>query len=284
MKKDKLIIYISMFLNLMIGIIKLISGILFNFSSLIADSLQSLFDFVTDVISMIASRVGDRRANKRHPFGYGMIENISNLFIGIVLLLLGCFILYRGFTAKSGEVSAIIFIVLIVSLFLKMLVVLMLKFGGKRYNNKTLLVSAKESLVDLVATVIVLVVSLMLLFEEYVYIFKYADLFGSIFISGIIFYTSFDIIKVNIDYLLGINEDNEEIRKKVNDVIDDYKIIKDKEFKLLKMGDYYTLYLTIELDDSVTFKRIMTLENKLKKRVKSANRDVKYIQIDFKRL
>ena len=52
-----------------------------NFSSLIADSLQSLFEFVTDIIAMIASKIGDRKANKRYPFGYGMIENISNLFM-----------------------------------------------------------------------------------------------------------------------------------------------------------------------------------------------------------
>ena len=86
-----------MFLNFVVATVKLICGIIFNFSSLIADSLHSLSDFVTDIISMIASKIGDKRANKRHPFGYGMIENISNLFIGIILFILALFILIRGF-------------------------------------------------------------------------------------------------------------------------------------------------------------------------------------------
>jgi len=83
---------------------------------------------------------------------------------------------------------------------------------------------------------------------------------------------------------LGINEVNTDIKVKIVDIIDDYKIIKDKEIKLLKMGDYYTLYLTIDLDDSVTFRRIINLENKLKRRIKGIVKDVKYIQIDFKDL
>ena len=113
MKKVKLVMIICMIFNLLIACIKLICGILFNFSSLIADSLQSLFDFITDIISMIASKIGDKRANKRHPFGYGMVENISNLFVGVILFLIAIFILVRGFFTEIGEVNYIIFILCI---------------------------------------------------------------------------------------------------------------------------------------------------------------------------
>ena len=92
MKSEFIILLISMILNFIVAFIKLVFGIMFNFSSLIADSLQSLFDFITDIISMIVGKIGDKRANKKHPFGYGMVENISNLFVGVILFLVAIFI------------------------------------------------------------------------------------------------------------------------------------------------------------------------------------------------
>lgn len=165
---------------------------------------------------------------------------------------------------------------------MKLLVVYILYYGGRKFRNNSLLVSAKESCIDLIATVIVLIVSLMLLFENNISIFKYADIFGSIIISGIMFYTAFNIIKVNIDYLLGTNEINEDIKVKIDKIIDDYKIIKNNDFKLMKIGDYYTLYLTIELDNDVNLHKMINLENKLKKKIRSNIKDIKYIQIEEK--
>jgi len=281
MKKVKLIAIISMILNFLIACIKLISGMIFNFSSLIADSLQSLFDFITDIISMVANSVGDKRATKKHPFGYGMIENISNLFIGFILFLLSVFILIRGFIAEKSIVSPIIFIVLIVTLLMKGIVVYTLYVVGKENKNSSLLVSAKESFVDMIATFIVLIVSLMLLFENVIPIFRYADIFGSIVISCIMFCISFNMIKDNIDYLLGINEDNVDIKLKIENILTDYKLINKNSIKLMKIGDYYTLYLTIDLDNDITLRRIINLENKLKKKIKRSIKEIKYIQIEF---
>ena len=46
MKEDKIIV-ITMFLNFIVALIKLIVGIVFSFSTLIADSIQSFIDFIT---------------------------------------------------------------------------------------------------------------------------------------------------------------------------------------------------------------------------------------------
>ena len=97
MKKEQKIIYLTMFLNLIIASTKLISGIMFGFSTLVADSLQTFADFITDIIASLASKIGKRRANKRYPFGYGMANNIANLFIGIILLSLAIYIFISSF-------------------------------------------------------------------------------------------------------------------------------------------------------------------------------------------
>ena len=96
MKEDKIII-ITTILNLIVAILKLISGLTFSFSTLIADSIQSFIDFITDITSLVANKIGKRRANKTYPFGYGQIYYVANLFTGFLLFLIGIFILYQFF-------------------------------------------------------------------------------------------------------------------------------------------------------------------------------------------
>lgn len=282
MKKEQKIISLSMFLNLVIASIKLLSGITFNFSTLIADSLQTYSDFITDIISAIANKIGKKRANKRYPFGYGMIENIANLFIGIILLLLAVYILITSFKPHKIYLHTIIFIILISCIILKILTILILYYNGKKLNSNTLLSSVKESLLDLIASIIVLIVSILLLFKDKYPILGYANVVGGLLISLIVFYMSIKIIIENIRYLLGINEDNTEIINIINEIIKENKLIKDSNIKLMKIGAYYNLYLTIELETSVTLRQLFSLETRLKKEIKSKKLNIKFIEIEPK--
>lgn len=282
MKKEQKIISLSMFLNLVIASIKLLSGITFNFSTLIADSLQTYSDFITDIISAIANKIGKKRANKRYPFGYGMIENIANLFIGIILLLLAIYILITSFKPHKIYLHTIIFIILISCIILKILTILILYYNGKKLNSNTLLSSVKESLLDLIASIIVLIVSILLLFKDKYPILAYANVVGGLLISIIVFYMSIKIIIENIRYLLGINEDNTEIINIINEIIKENKLIKDSNIKLMKIGAYYNLYLTIELETSVTLRQLFSLETRLKKEIKSKKLNIKFIEIEPK--
>lgn len=282
MKKERNVSLLVMLLNLIVGTIKLSGGIIFGFSTLIADSLQSLIDFITDIISSIASKVGRKRANKRYPFGYGMIENITNFIIGIILFGLGLFILIESFKIQEIGLSRIVFVVLIAAIILKLLVIYILYYYGKKLKSNILLTSIKESILDLIASLIVLIVSILLSFKEKYEYLKYASNIGSTLISLIIFYMAGKIIIENVRYLLGINEDNDEIKEKLKEVINKNKLVKDFSIKLMKMGNYYNLYLTIELETTATLKQLFSLENKLKKEIRNLNLKIKFIEIEPK--
>lgn len=282
MKKEKNIIFLAMLLNLIVASTKLICGIVFNFSTLVADSLQSFSDFITDIIAAIASKIGKKRANKRYPFGYGMIENIANFIIGIILLMLAIYILLSSFKMHASTVTSTIFIVLIGAIILKIITILILYYNGQKLKSNTLMNSVKESALDLTASTIVLIVSILLLFKDKYPVLGYANTIGGIIISLIVFYMATKIIIENIRYLLGINEDNEEIKNKLNDIIKKNKLIKDSTFKLMKIGTYYNLYLTIELEPSITLKQLFSLEKKLKKEIKKSNLKIKFIEIEPK--
>lgn len=280
MKKEKKILLFVMFLNLGVASVKLIGGMTLGFSSLIADSLHSFSDFITDIIASIASRIGKKRANKRYPFGYGMVENIANFIIGIILFLLGVFILIESFKLHEINLNISIFVVLIMAILLKLLVIVILNYNGKKLNSKLLLEAVKESATDLISSVIVLIVSTLLLFKDKFPMLGYANMGGSIIISLIVFYIAFDIMVENIRYLLGVNEDNEEVREKLEELIRKNKIVKEYDIKLMKIGTYYNLYLRIELDTNITLKRLFSLEKRLKKEIKNLKLGIKFIEIE----
>ena len=136
MKEDKIII-ITTILNLIVAILKLISGLTFSFSTLIADSIQSFIDFITDITSLVANKIGKRRANKTYPFGYGQIYYVANLFTGFLLFLIGIFILYQFFFFE-GEFTPnlTLAVVILVVLILKWIVVKLLQYYGKKFKNE----------------------------------------------------------------------------------------------------------------------------------------------------
>ena len=59
MKENKVILVTAIF-NFIVACLKLISGVTFQFSTLVADSVQSFIDFFTDITSMIANKIGKR--------------------------------------------------------------------------------------------------------------------------------------------------------------------------------------------------------------------------------
>lgn len=281
-KKETLIINISLILNFIVACIKLLTGLLFNFSSLIADSFQSFADFITDIISKMANLLSKKRATKKYPFGYGMIEYIVNLIIGITLFVLDLFIFIRSFSVHEVKINYYLYIILLIIIVLKFIVVRMLINNGKKLKSNILLTSAKESNADLISTIIVFIISFILLFQDKLYYLKYIDVVGSMIISLLIFKIAFTIIIENIHSLLGENDNNEEIIENLNKILKKYSDISEFKNKLIKNGNYYILYLSLELkNDNITVKKLIELERKVKKDIKNHIPKIKFINFDI---
>lgn len=280
MKENKIII-ITMLLNLLIAILKLIFGIMFSFSTLLADAIQSFIDFITDVTSIITNKIGKRRANHNYPFGYGQAYSLSNIFTGFLLFLIGLFILLELFIFDSHYVPNIkVFTVLFLILGLKSVVVYFLIHFGKKYKNQFMLEAANESRADLVSTIVVIIVSIILIFDKYIPEFIDVDKIGSIGMIIYIFYVSIKMIIVNISSLLTHTEDNIEIKNKIEEIIKEHKHVELKNIELIKMYTYYHLIIKIHVSDSLTIKKFLILENELKKEIRNKVKEIKFIDIE----
>lgn len=281
MKENKIITITAIF-NLIVAFLKLISGITFSFSTLIADSIQSFIDFFTDITSIIANKVGKRRANKTYPFGYGQIYYLANLFTGFLLFLIGIFILYQFFFFNGKfEPSISIAIVLVVVLVLKMIVIKLLQNYGKKFKSELMVEASKESKADFISTCVVLVVLMLAFLEEYIPDFINIDKIGSLGMAIYVFYTSIKMMISNIRGMLTNDEENNEIKEEIETELKKFKNIQIKKVKIIKMSAYYSLFLQVRVDENITIKKYLALEKKVKSQLKASNRLIRFIDIEL---
>lgn len=281
MKENKIITITAVF-NLIVAFLKLISGLTFSFSTLIADSIQSFIDFFTDITSIIANKVGKRRANKTYPFGYGQVYYLANLFTGFLLFLIGIFILYQFFFFNGKfEPSISIAIVLVIVLVLKMIVIKLLQNYGKKFKCELMIEASKESKADFISTCVVLAVLILAFMEEYIPDFINIDKIGSLGMSIYVFYTSIKMMISNIRGMLTTDEENSEIKEEIEKELEKIKNIQIKKVKVIKMSAYYSLFLQVRVDENITIKKYLALEKKVKSQLKASNKLIRFIDIEI---
>lgn len=280
MKENKIII-ITIVLNFIVAVLKLITGIVFSFSTLIADSIQSFIDFVTDITSLIANKIGKRRANKTYPFGYGQVYYLANLFTGFLLFLIGIFILYQFFFFKAKFTPKIIIVYpLLITLVLKLVVVNFLKHYGKTYKSELMIESSKESKADFISTCVVLAVLVLSFFEEYIPSYINIDKLGSLGMAIYVFYISIKMIISNIRGLLTNDVENNDLKEEIENELQNFKKLELKKIKIIKMSTYYIVFLQVKVKDNISIKKYITIEKELKSHLKAKNKLIRFIDVE----
>ncbi|MDR5865999.1 cation diffusion facilitator family transporter [Halomonas koreensis] len=72
--------------DLLVGLVKLVTGSLVGSAALVADGIHSFSDIVTDGFVMAATHFGRQAPDRGHPYGHGRIETLATLWLGGVLI------------------------------------------------------------------------------------------------------------------------------------------------------------------------------------------------------
>ena len=279
--KENTVIIITMIMNLIVSVMKITLGIIFSFSTLIADSIQSFIDFVTDITSLIANKIGKRRANKTYPFGYGQVYYLANLFTGALLFLIGIFILYQFFFFEGNlKPNLTLFTFIIIILVMKSIVVKLLNHYGKKFKSELMIESSKESNADFISTCVVLAIFVLTLLESYIPFKINIDKIGSLGMSIYVFYTSIKMITGNVRGILTNDEENNEVKEEIINGLKNFKELNLKSIKVIKMSTYYSVFIQVETKENMTIKKYLSIQKKAKVYLKSKNKLIRFIDIE----
>ena len=93
---------VTIIVNLILSIYKLIIGIIANSSAMISDSIHSASDVFSTFIVMIGIHLASKEADKEHPYGHERMECIAAIILATILFVIGIFI---GLEAVSDIIN-----------------------------------------------------------------------------------------------------------------------------------------------------------------------------------
>ena len=279
MNKTSKVMFLSFFVNAFLSIFKILIGFIGKSTALIADGIHSSSDLLTDIVAIIANIFSLKPADREHPYGHGRIEYLTSILIGIIIVIIAFILIYETEKNKINIPSKIVIIVSIITILTKYLLSEYLIIKGKKYDNQILTSSGKESRTDVYSSVVVLLSSILMQFQNKIEYLKYSDKIASIIVALFIIKAGFEIIKENINILIGKQEDKTEYYDEVKNKILNNKYIKHiDKLIIMKYGYYYSLTIEVSMDKNMSVEKshdeLEKIENILKE-----NERTKYINI-----
>jgi len=280
MNKITKVLFVSLVVNLILSIIKIIAGILSNYASLIADGVHSLSDLITDVVSMLGNKLSLKPADHKHPFGHGKIEYITSIIISLTIIILGLNLIVNVFSHEIIVPSIFIMFISLFTILAKYILATYIYKKGIKYQNNILIASGKESKSDVISSIFVIISIILIQFSNIITVFKYADIVGTILISLLIIRTGYLILMDNLSKVLGEQiEDEEYINKLKNIILSEENILEVKNLYVLKNGPYYKLLSNVSMNNMITLSLAHQLIDKVEEKLKKYDDKIKYVFI-----
>lgn len=147
--------------NALLCVFKLIVGVVGNSITIIADAINNLSDAGSSVVTLVGFKLSATPPDNDHPFGHARYEYITSLLVSVTVLFIGILLLKSSIekciTPEEVSVSVYTYIVLGVAIAMKPVQMLIYLDFSKAINSGALKASAADSRNDVLATVAVLI-------------------------------------------------------------------------------------------------------------------------------
>lgn len=161
LKAGKFAGFLGLFSNLFLGLLKVFLGLITHSVSITADAINNLGDSASSLLTLFGFVIGEKPADKEHPFGHERFELISGLLISILIIFVGLQFLktsiLRILTPQEVKISPVVLILLVLSIGVKFWQSYSYKTIADKISSETLVASSQDSLNDCLTTGVVLV-------------------------------------------------------------------------------------------------------------------------------
>lgn len=194
--------------NLVLFALKMAVGILSGSISVVADAINNLSDAGSSIVTILGFKLSSRPADAEHPFGHARYEYIAGFVVSFVVLSIGILLAKSSIEKIAAptplETSAWTFVVLALSIAVKLWQAGLYVDFGKAIDSSALKATAADSRNDVIATGAVLLSVIAAAIWPHLMIDGYMGLGVSIFIIA----SSVKLIKETLDPLLGTVPDD----------------------------------------------------------------------------
>ena len=209
--------------NTILVVIKIIISLITGSVSILADALNNLSDVGSNIATLFGFKLSNKHPDGDHPYGHGRMEYVSGMIVSFLILLMGFESIKEAFSKiikpQSIVFSYVAVIVLVLSIFIKLLMASVNKKAGQDIKSDTLIAAGQDSRNDALVTLSTLISLLIFNFTK-LNIDAYVGFIVSIFVlkSGI------EIFRNVLSTILGKAPDKELI-KEIEKTVKEHKEI-----------------------------------------------------------
>lgn len=194
--------------NALLCVFKLIVGIIGNSITIVADAINNLSDAGSSVVTLVGFKLSATPPDKDHPFGHARYEYVTSLLVSVTVLFIGILLLKSSIekciTPEAVSVSVYTYVVLGAAIAMKLVQMLIYLDFSKAINSGALKASAADSRNDVLATVAVLISTIVIdVAGDKISPKVSVDGIMGIAVSAFIIVSSILLIKESISPILG---------------------------------------------------------------------------------
>ena len=279
-KQNRRMIFVSKFaiaVNIVLALLKIVSGHVFKSVSLISDGLNSLSDLITNILVIIGLKVGENPEDKEHPFGHGKIESVFSVIIGTFIMITAFNIIKEnivGLFQLKGEVitSSMPVIITVIVIVIKIFQLLFMKNKTKDYRGALINSLLEDYKVDIAVSVSVLIGILLSKINP---VF---DVVVGVSVAIYIMYSGYNLIKDNA--LILLDSQDEELLENVRKDLSEFDEIENAhDFRMTTSGKNIYLFIDVRMNRSLTIDEAHEITNKISKFIKHKYKNIKRVLI-----
>ena len=213
--------WIGIAANVLLAGFKAAVGILASSVAIVMDAVNNLSDALSSVITIVGTKLSQRPADRKHPFGFGRIEYFSAIIIAVIVLSAGITSLIESvkkiFDPTEPEYTTTTLVVIVVAIVVKLILGQYVKKKGEQLKSDALIASGSDALFDAVITLATLIsAGVMILWGV-----SLDGILGAL-ISIVIIKAGIEMLASPINELLGTSI-SEEFAKQIQKEVSDFE-------------------------------------------------------------
>ncbi len=273
LKKGERAALVSTAVSFILTLVKAAVGILSGSLVLVSDALESASDIISGIASFFGLKLSQRKPNEKFPYGYYKAENLSSLFISMIITYGAIRLLLEGyqriFVIPNIQYPILTLGVAGISGLVAFINSKYLERVSKEINSQSLEATAKDRLKDMFVSFIVFVTVLLSYYK-----IPYVEGLITIVISIIVLRFGFFTLKDSVFALMDVSPS-----KKKEHVIE--KLIKNTEgvdgfegLKLRKSGPFVFGEVSIKIKKFANVDRAHEIADKIENKIKEKFEEV----------
>ena len=251
--------------NVVLALLKIISGNIFQSVSLLSDGLNSLSDLITNILVIVGLKVGNNPEDSEHPFGHGKIESVFSVIIGTFIIISAFEVIQENFLKLFEKNSGILLnkwpiIITIMTIIIKIFQLIFMKQKtGKEKSAliETLLVDYKMDIVISGSVLVGLLLSL---------ISPLFDIIVGLIIAIYIIINGYQLISENALILLD-SQDKELLEEIREDILKFPEIENAHDFRMTTSGKEVYIFVDVRMNRDKTIEEAHEIVNEITKNI-----------------